>query len=89
MTVAVCFKCGALKFGAYSECECCHTLPLTDEERSVSIYLTDHFYETDGLEDIGQRIARGEKMPLASELEERSRHIFNRQKETDNEGASW
>src|SRR5690348_9923682 len=67
MTMAVCIKCGALKFGAFNPCEKCGALPETEDDYLVSFVLTDHFSSCEALEEIGRQIARGIKPRVTDE----------------------
>jgi hypothetical protein len=59
MTVAVCFKCGATKFGAFTPCPECGKGPHSDDELALSLSLTDHYHSENALRRIGQGIKEG------------------------------
>lgn len=59
MTTAVCLKCGSLKFGAFNSCDSCGFAPSTDDELIRSTAMTDHYFSTDVLRQMGNRIASG------------------------------
>jgi hypothetical protein len=59
MTQAVCFKCGSLKFGAFSNCERCGARPQSDDDLMLSLAFTDHYFDRASLERIGADIAAG------------------------------
>jgi len=59
MTVAICIKCGAFKFGAFNPCEKCGASPETEDDYVASFVFTDHFNSTAELEKIGVQIASG------------------------------
>ena len=59
MTIAICIKCGAEKFGAFSPCECGFT-PTSKAEIAESILLSDHNYTLSELRDVGSAIKSGE-----------------------------
>jgi hypothetical protein len=59
MTIAICIKCGAEKFGAFSPCECGFT-PTSKAEMAESMFLSDHNYTHSELRDIGNAIKSGE-----------------------------
>ena len=44
MTMAICFKCGKMKFGAFTQCPECNGEPKTDDEFVISLVMTDHLY---------------------------------------------
>ena len=67
MTMAVCFNCGEIKFGAFVDCDKCNAKPTTDDDRAVSLMLTDRFFQMDTLHEIGKSIKNGEKFVLAEE----------------------
>ena len=62
MTVAICIRCGAFKFGAFCPCEKCGAWPETEDEYVASFVFTDHFNNMARLEKIGERIASGIKI---------------------------
>ena len=59
MTMAVCFKCGELKFGAFTPCQSCGIEPSTDDDLALSLEMTDHYHPVAELEDMGQHIKEG------------------------------
>ncbi len=61
MTIAVCLKCGHMKFGAWTPCEKCKYQPEQLEERAKHLILSDHYYTPQELEKYAQRVAQGEK----------------------------
>ena len=68
MTVAVCFKCGSFKFGAFNPCPDCGALPENDDDRAVSFALTDHFGNRQELEVIAKQIAGGIRPSLPEDF---------------------
>jgi len=42
MTMAICFACGAIKFGALCPCDKCKATPKSEDEIAVSLLLSDH-----------------------------------------------
>lgn len=78
MTVAVCFKCGAMKLGAFGECEKCLTKPETDDELATSFIFTDHFLEDELLEKISESIANGTPVEITPELKSEVMEVFSR-----------
>ena len=52
MTMAVCFNCGEIKFGAFVDCKKCNTKPQNHDDRAVSLFLTDHFFKMDTLNEL-------------------------------------
>jgi hypothetical protein len=59
MTQAVCFKCGSLKLGAFSDCGSCGARPQSDDDLMLSLAFTDHYFDRASLERIGADVARG------------------------------
>jgi hypothetical protein len=59
MTLAVCFKCGKMKFGALVPCPECGAEPQTDDDMAISFAMTDHHFDMNTLEAMGQRVAEG------------------------------
>jgi hypothetical protein len=64
MTEAVCFKCGALKWGAFNHCKNCGARPTSDDDLMVSLACTDHYFERSKLEQIGRDIREGHAVQL-------------------------
>lgn len=64
MTQAVCFNCGAIKWGAFSNCENCGSRPKSDDELMVSLALTDHYFDLAKLHQIGRDVAGGKAPQL-------------------------
>ena len=59
MTVAVCYKCGEFKFGAFLPCKKCGTRPESEEDRAVSLVITDHYFPQEKLEAISTDLKNG------------------------------
>ena len=70
MTVAICIKCGAFKFGAFSPCEKCGAIPESEDDLALSMLMSDHFRNREELEKIGQSIADGKELRLDPETRE-------------------
>ena len=69
MTQAICFNCGEIKFGSFTECgECCLT-PVSGDE-VISFLLTDHFYEIDELKKLSNRIKNGAERDISEEVKQ-------------------
>ena len=64
MTEAVCFKCGALKWGAFTNCKNCGARPTSDDDLMLSLACTDHFFDHRKLEQIGRDIRAGQAPQL-------------------------
>jgi hypothetical protein len=67
MTVAVCFKCGAFKFGAFTPCFECDQVPDTEDEFLRSMLMTDHFFDEGALKQMGNAIADGKPVEIGLE----------------------
>ena len=70
MTMAVCFQCGGMKFGAFTPCQECGVEPRSDDALALSIAMTDHFHSESKLRRMGQGIKEGNP-PTFSEDEHR------------------
>lgn len=71
MTQAICFSCGATKFGAFTPCSACATQPETEDQIAASLLLTDHFMDAATLAENSERIrASGQKAAVPPEMRE-------------------
>lgn len=69
MTLAICMKCGARKFGAIVPCASCHFQPRTDEEFALSILFSDNHIKPETLESVAADIAAlGGPIPVPDEV---------------------
>lgn len=50
MTQAVCFKCGAIKFGAFCPCPACNATPEAEDDLVISLAMTDHYFDVKTLQ---------------------------------------
>jgi hypothetical protein len=57
--MAVCFKCGTIKFGAFVPCPECSSFPQTEEELALSLAMTDHYFDMATLKSMGQSVREG------------------------------
>jgi hypothetical protein len=64
MTMAVCFKCGVIKFGAFVPCPKCSAYPQTEDDLALSLAMTDHFFDMPTLEQIGASVRDGKPPDL-------------------------
>jgi hypothetical protein len=71
MTIAICLKCGGIKFGALTACHRCGLGPETRAELAQSIALTDRQYSIDELKQIGTEIAKSGKIPVLPERKQK------------------
>ena len=67
MTVAVCWKCGEMKWGAFNACPKCHASPSSEDELAISLAMSDHYHDKSTLERMGQHVAEGKPMMLDPE----------------------
>lgn len=67
MTLAICFSCGATKFGVLSPCGNCKARPTEEDEIAVSMLMTDHHMTVRDLETLSQALMRGEARPVPDE----------------------
>jgi hypothetical protein len=63
MTLAVCFKCGVSKFGAFVPCPACAARPQSEDDLALSLAMTDHYFDRPTLEQMGALLRDG-KRPL-------------------------
>ena len=59
MTVAVCFNCGRMKVGAFSKCGECAVLPESEDDLVLSLVMTDHYFDFQELEKMGDSVSKG------------------------------
>jgi hypothetical protein len=52
VTIAVCYFCGATKFGSFNKCDTCHQTPTTDEQAAWSLVCSDHHFPIETLNQI-------------------------------------
>lgn len=67
MTQAVCFECGEMKHGAFTECSHCGERPVTDDELVLSLAMTDHYFDSTTMKQIGAAVAEGKPPNLDEE----------------------
>lgn len=74
LTVAVCVKCGSIKYGAFNPCQACGVRPKTETDIAYSLALTDHYFKVDVLHEISADMRSGASRPsLPKEQEDRFR----------------
>ncbi len=59
MTMAVCHKCGVIKFGAFVPCPKCSAAPRTEDDLALSLAMTDHYFDRPTLEQMGAAVRDG------------------------------
>lgn len=67
MTMAVCFKCGKTKFGAFVSCPECHAAPKSEDDLALSLAMTDHYFDMPTLEQMGAAVRDGKPPHLNPE----------------------
>lgn len=68
MTMAVCFKCGSIKHGAFTRCSACQTDPQTEADVTLSLAMTDHFHDEQTLRQMGREVQAGNPPRLSAEM---------------------
>ena len=63
MTVAVCVKCGAIKHGAFNACNSCGERPLSEDDLTYSLVMTDHYFSVEDLEGMSAAMLSGKPRP--------------------------
>ena len=59
MTVAVCYKCGAIKHGAFCPCSRCAAVPQSEDDLALSVVMTDHYFDRRTLQRMGTSVREG------------------------------
>src|SRR5260370_11299722 len=67
MTMAVCFHCGATKFGAFVPCPDCSAMPQDEEQLALSLAMTDHYFDVPSLQNMAADLRSGKPVHLAPE----------------------
>ncbi len=70
MTMAVCFRCGAIKFGALLPCPGCAAVPTSEDDLALSMAMTDHFFDAPTLERMGADVRGGRPVRLDPKTKE-------------------
>ena len=74
MTKAICWKCGVFKTGSFIPCPNCNADPITEDERLISLFLTDHYHDEAALNALHVQIrSGGKKYQISDELREEMR----------------
>lgn len=60
MTTAICFNCGAPKFGAWERCQSCGEKPVLQREGKLSLALSEYFMDADQRLSWSVKIENGE-----------------------------
>lgn len=64
MTVAVCYKCGSIKHGAFNACPACSTEPADEDALILSLALSDHYLDRKALDSASETIKAGKHVEL-------------------------
>lgn len=59
MTVAICISCGKEKWGAFNQCDNCGFIPSTEDDLAESVFLSDHYFKKNTLEEISLAFQSG------------------------------
>jgi hypothetical protein len=70
LTIAICLKCGATKFGALTPCEACAHMPGTERDVIYSMALSDHYMDVAKLQELADLIKRGRQLQLPQAQED-------------------
>src|SRR5262245_48246006 len=65
MTMAVCYKCGVIKFGAFVPCPKCSVAPRTENGLALALAMTDLYVDVPTLEQMGAAVRDGNPPHLA------------------------
>lgn len=77
MTQAVCFKCGEMKHGAFSDCPHGGVRPVSDDNFVLSLAMTDHYFDLPTMTQMGAAVKEGR----SPHLDEKSRQDLLKQLE--------
>ena len=66
MAIAVCVKCGAIKYGAFGRCGSCGQAPESELDLAYSLALTDHHLSASQLEEYSAWMLAGNPRPSMS-----------------------
>ena len=85
MTRAICWQCGAFKSGSWMPCQNCNADPITDDERIISLFLSDHYHNKKSLNALHVQITSSSKYyVIPNEIREKLKPILNQFSEVDN-----
>jgi Sigma-70 factor, region 1.1 len=70
VTIAVCVRCGAQKFGSFTACKTCHHTPASEHELIYSLAFSDHCLDASQLVKVGQEIREGIVLRIPKEQED-------------------
>ena len=74
MTKAICWNCGVFKSGSFIPCPNCNADPTTEDERLISLFLTDHYHDEAALNALHVQIrSGGKKYQITDDLREEMR----------------
>ena len=84
MTKAICWQCGAFKTGSWIPCPNCSADPITNDERIISLFLSDHYHNEKSLNALHAQITSGSKnYVIHNEIREKLKPILNQFSEVD------
>ena len=70
MTLAMCVKCGSIKFGALTHCRECGLRPETEVDIAYSFAFSDHYLSSDVLKTLSQQVLQGAPLPSLTKDQE-------------------
>jgi hypothetical protein len=70
VTIAVCYKCGAIKHGAFCPCSRCAAVPQSEDDLALSMVMTDHYFDRLTLERMGASVRQGRLPHLDLDIRE-------------------
>ena len=76
MTVAVCYKCGAFKRGAFVHCETCGSRPTNDDDLALSMAFSDRNFDQPTLQFISGQLQVGKPVSVDPSLVSRIKEMI-------------
>ena len=74
MTKAIFWKCGVFKTGSFVPCPNCNADPITEDNKLISLFLTDHYHDEASLNALHVQIRSGSKQyVITDEIREQMR----------------
>ena len=68
MADAICFKCGAEKFGALTQCGSCNTMPRAESDLALSLVLSEHLSSKTQMQVLAHEIRSHLKLSVSEAL---------------------
>lgn len=67
MTLAICIRCGEVKFGAWVRCRACGFQPEGGIDKAKSLLASDHYFSRDYLEGAADGLRQGRPLAFQDE----------------------